>query len=165
VNKLEKQQAGYLYRPGARYVCGECVFLKELPSGQQGCAFFGTAVKVSASRGSCNYYTYGPAPRPDVPWLNSFTKLELGYLENENGFSCKRCEEFAIGKNDCRKVDRHSPGDNPGIISPDGCCSNWERDSVTGRASDAKLVQILTNTTRTRPVSGSLESVFHTVVR
>jgi hypothetical protein len=165
MEKLEKQQAGYLYRPETHYVCGECVFQKELPKGKAGCALFGPSETISLSKGSCDYFSHGHRPKPEVPWLGVWTKIELGYFENEGGFSCKRCEEFLVGKNDCKKVDKDSEGDTPGIISANGCCSNWERDPIRGGASDERLVQILAAPVEKRPENGKLEKVFRTLLK
>ena len=144
MNKLEKQAAGYLYRPETSYVCGECVFPKYLKGGASGCALFGPSETVSLSKGSCNFFAHGK-PHTDQPWLGVYTKLELGYTENTNGFSCKRCEEFSPERNDCKKVDKDSDGDTPGTISPNACCSNWERDPDRGNKTDEQLLKILSS--------------------
>lgn len=147
MEKLEKEAAGYLFRPETSYVCGECVMHKPLPGDKYGCAFFGPGETVSLTEGSCGYFSHGHPPKPpnEVPWLPVWTKLELGYAENKNGFSCKRCEEFIVGRNDCKKVDKDSDGDTPGDISPNACCSNWERDTVRGNMATGMLVKILSS--------------------
>jgi hypothetical protein len=164
MDKLDKQQAGYLYRPETRYVCGECVFQKELPGGKSGCAFFGPGETISLTKGSCNYFSHGHRPKPEVPWLGVWTKLELGYDESPHGFSCKRCEEFIVGENACKKVDKDSEGDTPGTISPNGCCSNWEADPRRGKLSDEALVQILAAPIPPRPEDDKLKKMFQGMV-
>ncbi len=166
MKKLEKSAAGYLYRPETRYVCGQCVFYKPLPGGKYGCAFFGPGETISLTKGSCDYFSHGhPSKDDDIPWLGIWTKLELGYFENPHGFSCKRCEEFIVGENDCKKVDKDSKGDTPGTISPNGCCSNWERDPVRGKLPDEQLVQILAAPVARRSEDGTLKTLFQKVIK
>lgn len=166
MNKLEKQAAGYLFRPETHYVCGECVFHKPLPGdGKFGCVLFGPGETISLTKGSCDYFSHGHVPKDGIPWLGIWTKLELGYAENENGFSCKRCEEFIVGQNDCKKVDKDSEGDTPGTISPNGCCSNWEHDPIRGSLPDDRLVQILSAPVPKRPEDSKLKQLFSSMVK
>lgn len=139
--KATKAQATYTFHPGENYTCGSCVMLKDAPNGH-GCAWFGVQRMVSPTMGSCNYYAHGDPKKLDIPWIGIFTPVQLGYDENRNGFTCGRCEEFHA-PGDCEKVDKASPGDTPGEISPKGCCSLWKRDPVRGGLADDRLVQIL----------------------
>lgn len=141
MSKIPKASAGYQFRPETNYTCGLCVFLKDTKTGH-GCSFFGPSAAVSDKHGSCIYFSHSDSSKLDIPWLSLFTKQELGYEENLYGFTCARCEYFQM-PGDCRKVDRRSPGDTPGEISPHGCCSLWERSGKRGGMSDAELVQIL----------------------
>lgn len=134
---LTKAQAGYQFRDGTEYVCGDCSFLKNT----DGCSLFAASDKISATAGVCNYFAKGPSL--DLPFTGLFNKRELGYVENRVGFTCGRCDHFLVGKDGCRKVDKNSPGDTPGSISPRGCCSLWERDSRRGNLSTTALVQLL----------------------
>lgn len=148
--KVSKAQALYTYHPEVAYTCESCVFEKDA-NGKDFCAFFGPSVEISEANGSCGYYSHGHEGAPEVPWLSLFTPQELGYGENRNGFSCKRCVHFGVGKNDCNLVDRKSSGDTPGIISPNACCSLWELDPKRGSMSDKQLVQILAAKPKTGP--------------
>ena len=139
---IPKSSAMYLFRPNASYTCGECIFLKEVRDVPSGCALFGPTHKINALSGSCGYYSCG-TPKKESLWLSVFTPKELGYAENRYGFSCKRCEYFGVGKNDCSRVDKHSPGDSFGEIAAGGCCSLWEADSKRARMTDTQLIQIL----------------------
>ena len=108
------------------------------------CAWFGPTVPISGEKGSCNYFAHAhPEQKPDVPWLSLFTKEQLGYLENAEGFSCKRCEEFLFPRHDCEKVDKNSPGDTPGEINPDGCCDFWEADRKRAKMDQEQLIQLM----------------------
>jgi hypothetical protein len=141
--KLSKTEACYQYHPDIQYRCGDCIMLKPRKGGE-GCAWFGASVPVSGVSGSCNYFAHAhPEQKPDVPWLSLFTKEQLGYTENPEGFSCKRCEELLFPRHDCKKVDRNSPGDTPGEISPDGCCNLWEPDRKRAKMESEELVKLM----------------------
>lgn len=143
---LTKGQALYVFRPETPdYTCNACVFLK----GSDGCAMFARDFKVSGDMGSCNFWSHGER-KINVPCLSLYTPEELGYAENPNGFGCRRCSEFIEQKNDCERVDRKSPGDSPGIISPDGCCAAWQKDAKRGKMTDAELATLLGS--HTKPV-------------
>ncbi len=146
---ITKADAGYVYRPETQYRCGECIFAKPLDGAkivpvketQAACAFFGPATNISPTKGSCIYYTHGHPEDFDIPWIALFTKDQLGYAENKNGFSCKRCEYFAIQANDCRKpVDKDSEGDTPGLIHPNACCDFQTPDKKRGQMETAALL-------------------------
>lgn len=135
---ITKAQAGYICNDATDYLCGDCQFRKD----GSHCAYFGPKVPISLTAGSCNRFKQGD---PDgVPWLKPyFTKIELGYVENKNGFGCKRCEHFAVGRNDCNEVDKNSPGDTPGKIDLRACCDFQEPDKVRGQMTNEELVKIL----------------------
>lgn len=115
--KIPKAVALYIHKSG-RYTCNECVFYKE-----KKCALYGPSVAIQPY-GGCNLWVKGTE---DVPWIGGVTKEETGYMENKEGFSCKRCEEFIAEKKACEKINKNSPGDDPGIIHPDACCNRWEK--------------------------------------
>lgn len=134
---ITKAQAGYVCSPGSDYLCQGCQFRRD----DSHCAYFGPAVPISFSEGSCNRWKIGAAI---TPWLEPYlTKVQLGYVENKNGFGCRRCSEFKIGKDDCEVVERGSPGFTPGIISPEGCCDFQQPDKKRGQMTNQELVQIL----------------------
>jgi hypothetical protein len=141
---IAKASACYQYHPDTEYRCQECAMLKKL-DGRHGCAWFGPTESVKPSAGSCNYFAHAHPEtfHTDVPWLSLFTKEELGYVENPNGFSCKRCEEFLPHASDCKKVDRNSEGDTPGEINPNGCCNLWEADRKRAGKTTPELVKLL----------------------
>jgi len=115
--KIPKAVALYINK-GGKYTCAECVFYKE-----KKCALYGPTVAIQPY-GGCNLWVKGTAA---VPWIGGVTKRETGYMENKEGFSCKRCEEFIPEKRACEKINKNSPGDDPGQISPNGCCNRWEK--------------------------------------
>jgi hypothetical protein len=141
--KISKAEAGYQYHPDIQYRCSDCVMMKPAKKGSA-CCWFGPSVPISPETGSCNYFAHAhPEQKPDVPWLSLFTKEQLGYLENAQGFSCKRCEEFIFPRHECKKVDRNSEGDTPGEISPDGCCDFWQADRRRAKMTNEELVQLM----------------------
>lgn len=139
--KLPKSAALYTFHPGEQYTCSSCMMLKEREKGK-GCAWFGPQYAVNEQIGSCGYYAHGDYKKFNIPWIGIFTPIQLGYMENRPGFTCARCDEFKV-PNDCEKVDKDSPGDTPGEISPKACCSIWERSPKRGGLSNEALVQIL----------------------
>lgn len=143
--KIEKAQAGYIHRDGTQYTCDDCVMLKALNAGSQprfGCAYFGREQHVSPMSGSCNYFAPGDRGS-ELPWLDNFTKMGLGYLENRMGFSCKRCENFDPKTWDCSVVNKKSAGADPGMIHPNSCCDFWKKDPSRGVKRTDELIQIL----------------------
>ena len=141
MSKISKSEALYTFHPDSEYVCGSCIFVKELKQGA-GCAFLGPALQVSESAGGCNAFAHGhPGDNMfDVPWFSLFTPVQLGYEENKPGFSCKRCKHVDIFREDCDEVDRDSEGDTPGIISGDGCCNLWSPDKVRGHMTREEIL-------------------------
>lgn len=139
---IEKQAALYIYRPEVRIVCSECVFVK----GDK-CTLFGLEVAISRNTGTCGFYIHGHE-NPEQPWVSNVTKEEAGYMENKTGFQCKRCEEFLPGQQGCKKVDKNSVGDTPGIIAANACCNSWQIDDIRGKLSDDKLDNYLKTMTR-----------------
>jgi hypothetical protein len=142
MHKIPKTSAGYQFRPETEYRCQECVFAKTAKE-QSACAFFGPSETISPASGSCNYFTHGEGKRFDLPWLALLTKDEAGYAENLTGFSCKRCEYLDPLHEDCRRVDRNSPGDTPGKIDPMACCNLWSPDSKRAALQTPALLKLL----------------------
>lgn len=142
--KDPKESVSYLYRPETQYRCDECVFAK-IKSTK--CALYGPLEDIKP-QGSCNYWLHmdpGSELADKVPYLSLVTKVESGYTENKTGFSCKRCEYFLPGQQDCKKVRKDSPGDTLGIISPDACCNRFEVDKDRGSMTDKQLQKVLEN--------------------
>lgn len=124
--KASKSAALYVFYPGTKYTCSECVFMKEKSTGAFTCTFFVPGKNNVELWGSCNYYVKGKVGSVEGPYEK--TKIESGYMENKEGFSCKRCEYFNPPKKKCEKVDENSPGNTPGIIHPDACCDFWDSE-------------------------------------
>jgi hypothetical protein len=138
VGTISKSKAGYLYAPTTDYKCEECQFVKEKDTR---CAYFGPKVLISGPTGGCNLFKAGTSL--DLPYLAPFfTKQQAGYMENREGFGCRRCGEFLVGKNDCREIDKDSPGDTPHRIDPRACCDFWGPDKKRASMTNAQLVKI-----------------------
>lgn len=125
----------YVEIAGTDYVCGDCAFLNQsqcelMPLGND---------LVSPRAGGCNNFTYGGADGVNVV---PQSRDALGYLENHNGFGCRRCEEFKPEGLACKKVDKNSAGAGRlGAILPIGCCNFWQRDPRRGTLSNQDLVR------------------------
>lgn len=119
---IDKARAGYIYSPGSDYTCGECAFYE---SGK--CLLYKERDNKVKAEGSCILW------QPDVkgveiPQIGTTTKQATGYEENEEGFSCKRCEYFLESQKDCKKVDKNSEGQTPGEIRSGACCNFWDKE-------------------------------------
>lgn len=90
---------------------------------------------------------------PDqMPWLGMYTKIELGYVENKQGFSCKRCD---LKGQDCSQVDKNSEGDTPGRIEANTCCNLWEADRKRAKMTTPALLQLIADTANSiKPTTG-----------
>lgn len=116
-NKVTKVGAGYVHKDGVDYRCRECW---DFDSIAQRCASHGPT-DVIKPNGTCTYWRHG-IPTPGLAIAGSITKQESGYTEDPNGTLCRRCKFFFKG--DCEKVNKNSPGDDPGQIHPMACCAN-----------------------------------------
>jgi hypothetical protein len=151
MTKISKAAVGYTFHPDVEYPCSTCVFIKPIGTAvfkpdrefAAGCSFFGPQDPISPTKGGCIYYTHGDSTKFDIPWLSLFTKEQLGYEENRNGFGCKRCEYADLPASDCQKVDKDSPGDTPGEIHFGACCGAWERDKVRGKMTTPEILDYL----------------------
>lgn len=138
--KIKKSTVLYAFNPETQYTCGECV--NRIP-GKNLCALFGPDVPISAEYGSCGFYVHeNVAKGISNPMLGNITKIQAGYEENKKGFSCKRCEYFLMGKNDCKKVDKNSEGLTPNIIHPNACCNNWDADKERAKMDTEILLNM-----------------------
>ncbi len=118
--KWKKSQAGYVHLPKTQYACEDC---RHFSAAGQSCEIVSGVIHAW---GTCNNFVLRD---------QKLTQQEAGYEENpaKVGFSCKRCEYFSPERCDCEVVDKNSPGDAPGTISPDGCCDHQELDRVRGK--------------------------------
>lgn len=120
--KVPKSGSLYIHRTGTEYQCKDCYAF--IPATER-CLIHSDTAEIKAYA-TCGYFVKGK-PLPDIKPMGYLSKLESGYTdEGKAGYSCKRCEYFAADALDCAKVDRKSPGDDPGKIHPDGCCAAWE---------------------------------------
>lgn len=134
--KWPKQAAMYLYRPETTYQCKQCIFYSN-----KKCKLFDQTEDVSPN-GGCNFYIHGEPENSNIPITNLVTKIEAGYVENLQGFTCVRCEYFNMD-NSCKKVRSDIDGDTPGIISPAGCCNRWSKDKIRGEMKKSELDKII----------------------
>jgi hypothetical protein len=147
IKKLEKQVVLYSFRPETQYTCSVCVFAKDkdFPDKVKKCKIFGPSTDIKPE-GSCGFWMHMDPVKestPEVPWLGVVTKTEAGYMENKEGFSCKRCEYFDAANQDCKKVDKDSKGDTPGIIHANACCNAWEADKERANMTTEQLQEFL----------------------
>lgn len=124
MSKQSKSSAGYVHDKATQYHCSDCYKFNPDFS----CVEVRGVIKPI---GGCNTFVFG-RPGTGGHVAAKLSQLEAGYVENKAGFSCKRCEYFSVANWDCTKVDKDSPGPDRGLIHPDGCCNNWERDSLRG---------------------------------
>lgn len=142
--KIPKEAVLYVFRPETQYTCDKCVFSKDKnhPDSTK-CKILGATESINPY-GSCGFWIHMDPhgeKTPEIPWIGAITKIQAGYDENKQGFSCKRCEYFDPEKMDCSKVDKNSEGDTPGIIHPNACCNRWEVDSKRGKKTTEELMK------------------------
>lgn len=128
MKKIKKSQALYIERPNTQYQCKDCVYFRMFMNAPR-CALF-KQHEIIKEIGTCGLWQPKSEVLLSTPWFVTSSKIESGYEENKEGFSCKRCEEFT--ENDCKKIDKNSPGDSKGTISKDGCCNFWDKDDERG---------------------------------
>jgi hypothetical protein len=146
VHKIPKEAVLYIFRPETKYTCDKCVFSKnkDFPNSTK-CKVLGPNENIKPY-GSCGFWIHmDPVGEntPEIPYIGVITKEQAGYFENEEGFSCKRCEYFDIKNLDCERVNKDSEGDTPGLIHPNACCNRWEPDDVRAKLSSDKLTELL----------------------
>jgi hypothetical protein len=122
--KMDKSAVLYLHRTGTEYQCKDCVLFQ--PAVER--CWIHSDVAVIKPYGTCGLFVKGKPNRlfERTDQLGAVSKLESGYVEHKEGYSCKRCEYFLSTALDCQKVDKNSPGDDTGKIHPDACCNKWE---------------------------------------
>ena len=123
--KLPKWAVLYVDKGKKRYTCDECpMFIEDT----ERCTIHGKE-DVIKEHGTCGYWVEGPPVSSDKHEpMGSVTKEESGYEENEEGFSCKRCNYFAMGQKKCKPVE--------GTIKPNACCAAWKKSSKYGNYAD-----------------------------
>jgi len=133
--RISKAAAGYIFAPGTSILCGECAFVGE---GGLCSDHPGPEQRVNLEKGSCN--DWQDRRQGLVAGNNSRPWVQVAYIENNNGFGCRRCEHMDLEKHDCSVVDPNSPGDNPGKIDPYACCVFWEKDPKRGNWPESRFV-------------------------
>ncbi len=121
--KISKEAVLYLHVLNTQYECKDCnMFIAD----KDRCTVH-KPNEVIRAHGSCGLYHPGK-PMEGAEPHGKYTRQDTGYAENEHkqGFSCKRCLHFGPEVKDCAIVDKDSPGDDKGIIHPDGCCNAHE---------------------------------------
>lgn len=121
-SKIPKEAVLYIHKQGTNYKCKDCLFAKEMANK---CALYGSAVAIKPI-GACGLWIKKKG-NIEIPFIGGYTKENTGYVENPPGYTCGRCEEFLPDQEDCKKVDKDSPGDDPGKITSGACCNRWEK--------------------------------------
>ncbi len=120
--KIPKSAVLYIHKKDTRYKCNDCIFAKDHANK---CAIYGSAVSIKPW-GGCGEFIMRKSAIV-IGYIGGYTKENTGYVENQDGFSCGRCDEFLPDENDCKKVDKDSPGDDSGEIVAGACCNRWEK--------------------------------------
>lgn len=139
--KIQKEVVLYAFNPETQYTCGQCV--NRIPNTNT-CALFGSHDPINPDKGSCGFYVHEDGEKSGIynPILGNIGKLQAGYFENENGFSCKRCEYFISGNN-CKLIDKNSEGLTPNEIHPNACCNAWQPDKIRSKMKTSDLLEYL----------------------
>jgi hypothetical protein len=120
--KIPKEAVLYIHKKDTNYKCKDCVFARDMANK---CAIYGSTVQIKPY-GACGLWVKKKG-NIEVPFIGTANKEVTGYVENQPGFTCGRCEEFLPDAEDCKKVDRDSLGDDPGAIKSTACCNRWEK--------------------------------------
>lgn len=120
--KIPKSAVLYIHKKDTNYKCRDCLFQKDQANK---CAIYGSSVSIKPY-GGCGEWIKKKG-NIDIPYIGGYTKENTGYVENPEGFTCGRCDEFLRDQNDCKKIDKDSPGDDPGSIESAACCNRWEK--------------------------------------
>jgi hypothetical protein len=120
--KIPKSVVLYIHKRNTLYRCRDCVLAKAMASR---CALFGAVIPIKPI-GTCGEWLQRKG-NMEVPFIGGYTKEQVGYIEVPEGYSCAHCDEFLPEHEDCKKVDKDSPGDDPGKIVSGACCNRWEQ--------------------------------------
>jgi len=120
-SKIPKSVVLYIHKTGTQYKCKDCIFAKNQGNN---CAIYGSGVSIRPY-GTCAEWIKKKG-NIEIPYIGGYTKENTGYVENLDGYSCGRCDEFLPDQRDCKKVDKDSPGDDPGEVLSAACCNRWE---------------------------------------
>lgn len=120
--KISKEVVLYIHKRDTAYKCKDCLFAKNQGNN---CAIYGPSTSIRPY-GTCGLFVKHKG-NIEVPYIGGYNKENTGYVENQEGFSCAKCDEFLPEDEDCKKIDKDSPGDDPGKITSAGCCNRWEK--------------------------------------
>lgn len=123
-SKIPKSAVLYIHKRNTNYKCKDCLDRKNQANN---CALYGSGISIKPY-GGCGMFVYYKG-NFEMPYIGGFTKENTGYVENPEGFTCGRCEEFLADEEDCKKVDKNSPGDDPGKILAAACCNRWQKNT------------------------------------
>lgn len=126
VAKIPKSAVQYEHQKNTNYKCFDCMMAKDHANR---CAIYGAAISIKPW-GGCGRFIKKKG-NLEMPYIGGYTKENTGYEENPEGFTCGRCEEFLSEEKDCKKVDKNSPGDDPGEILASSCCNRWQKLNST----------------------------------
>jgi len=138
MSKIAKETVLYIHRAGTQYTCSDCIFFRR---SRGVCLIFNESDNQVKAYGGCGLWVER-FKQVSMPIIGATTKTEAGYVENEAGFSCKRCDEFILS-GDCKKVDKESTGDDPGEINKNACCNRWSPDKERASMTNAQLMTYL----------------------
>jgi len=136
LEKLTKAEAGYILASGCELHCSECAFI----SSKGKCTDYVKSDEDVKPFGGCN--DWKDLSKGRIEGNHDKTRIETGYVENKPGFGCRRCEELEA-PDDCKRVDKRSPGATPGKIDPMGCCNLWEADPKRAKLTTPALIQLI----------------------
>jgi len=121
-SKIRKDVVLYIHRRNTLYRCRDCRLAKAQSTR---CALLGAETPIKPI-GTCGLWVQKKGGS-ELPFIGGYTKEEIGYIEEPAGYSCGHCDEFIPDQEDCKKVDKDSPGDDPGKIVSEACCNRWEK--------------------------------------
>jgi len=134
LTKLNKALVLYVFEPEqASYQCKECAYFFDPESR---CTQYKPGSDTVKAIGSCNLWDSNK--HGYIRGTGNRSKDDTGYMENNAGFGCRRCEEFVADTKRCKKVDE-SGSPTRGIIHPLACCSRWEPDPTRANLSGKTL--------------------------
>src|SRR5215510_13952477 len=94
--KIPKSAVLYIHKKNTKYKCKDCLFAKQAANK---CAYYGPKISIKPW-GTCGLFIL-TLTHPDMPWIGGYTKENTGYVEEREGYSCERCEEFLSNVHDC----------------------------------------------------------------
>ena len=123
--------------PGSEFHCEGCSFISEKGK----CTNYVKKDENVDSDGGC--IEWKDLKNGRIEGNHDRTRVQTGYERNKAGFGCRRCEYLIVGAEDCKKVDKDSPGDAPGKITITTCCNIWDKDHKRGNMTTPELVKLI----------------------